>query len=91
MKKSNSTTSVKLVMVAGLLVREDQVEGRRRALAYGRFLKEQLADDQRREDKRLADMGYSPDEITCLRHSNRIRTLENMGLGTSARVRRMSF
>lgn len=34
MKKSNSTTSVKMVMVAGLLVREDQVEGRRRALAY---------------------------------------------------------
>ena len=90
MKKSNST-SVKMVMVAGLLVREDQVSGRLRALAHGRLLKEQLANDQKEQDKRLADEGFSPVEINCLRHSNRIRTMESMGLGTSARVRRMSL
>ena len=84
MKKSKA---VKMVWVAGLLVREDQVQGRLQALARGRNLKAQLAADQKEEERRLADKGYSPSEITCLRHSNRIRTLENMGFGTITRCR----
>ena len=91
MKKSNSKTSVKMVLISGLLVREDQVAGRLRALAHGRALKAMLAADQKEEEKQLADKGFSPEEIACLRHSNRIKTMESMGLGTSARVRRMSF
>ena len=92
MKKStNSNNIVKLVWVAGVQVRADQVEGRLKALAHGRKLKEQLHSDEAEEDKQLADQGYSPSEIACLRHANRVRTMENMCLGTSARVRRITF
>ena len=89
MSTTNSNSSVKLVMVAGMLVRENQVEGRLKALAHGRALKEQLEEDQLEEDKRLADQGYTPSEIACLRHSNRIARMTDMGLGMSTRVRRV--
>lgn len=85
MKKNN----VKLVWVAGIQVREDQVQGRLQALARGRNLKAQLAADQKEEEKRMADKGYSPSEISCLRHANRIKTLENMGFGTITRCCRV--
>lgn len=89
MKSTNSNNGVKMVMVAGMLVREDQVEGRLKSLAQGRHLKNLLANDQLEEDKRLADEGYSPSEIACLRHSNRIARMTDMGLGTSTRVKRV--
>jgi len=74
-------------MVAGLLVREDQVENRLKALAHGRELKSILKADQAEEDKQLKEKGYSPQEIACLRHANRISRLENAGFGTSTRCR----
>lgn len=87
MNAKTNKTSVKMVWVAGLLVREDQVENRLKALARGRNLKKQLLQDQKDEDRRLKDEGLSPEEIACLRHANRIRTMETMGLGTSQRCR----
>ena len=78
----------KLVWVAGVQVREDQVQGRLQALARGHNLKAQLAADQKEEERKLADKGYSPSEIFCLRHANRIKTLENMGFGTITRCYR---
>ena len=83
----NSNSSVKLVWCAGIQIPADKVEGRLKALAQGRALKTLLADDQAKEDKRLADEGYKPEEIACLRHVNRIRQMEAQGFGTSSRCR----
>lgn len=83
---TKNSKSVKMVMISGMLVPESKVEGRLRALAHGRNLKAQLAEDQKKADKRLADDGFSPEDIACLRHANRIKTLENMGFGQSRRA-----
>ena len=80
-------TSVKMVMVAGMLIPESKVEGRLKALAQARNLKKQLLQDQEEENRRLKDKGFSPEDIACLRHANRIRTMEAMGLGVSQRCR----
>lgn len=72
-------------MVAGMLIPESKVESRLKALALGRGLKALLVADQKKIDQQLRDEGYPEHEINCLRHSNRIRTMENMGLGISQR------
>ena len=91
MVTTKSKNSVKMVMISGMLVPESKVEGRLRALAHGRNLKAQLAEDQKKADKRLADEGFSPEDIACLRHANRIKTMEAMGLGKSTRIKRITF
>ncbi|MBR6356213.1 MAG: hypothetical protein IKR92_05105 [Alphaproteobacteria bacterium] len=91
MVTTKSKNSVKMVMISGMLVPESKVEGRLRALAHGRNLKAQLAEDQKKADKRLADDGFSPEDIACLRHANRIKTMEAMGLGKSTRIKRITF
>ena len=91
MVTTKSKNSVKMVMISGMLVPESKVQGRLQALARGRALKEQLAEDQKKADKRLADDGFSPEDIACLRHANRIKTMEAMGLGKSTRIKRITF
>lgn len=79
--------SIKMVMCAGMLVREDQVENRLKSLRRGRELKALLADDEAKEREDLKKAGYSPSEIACLRHANRIRQMESQGFGTITRCR----
>lgn len=80
-------TAVKMVCINGMLIPESKVAGRLKALAKGRELKSMLAEDQAKEDKELADKGYSPSDIACLRHANRIKQMEAQGYGTISRCR----
>lgn len=87
MVTTNNKQTVKLVKIGNMQVPESKVEGRLKALDRGRELKAQLAADQAKEDKELADKGYSQTDINCLRHANRIARLEAQGHGTITRCR----
>ncbi len=84
---TTTKNSVKLVWCAGIQVPENKVAGRLMALARGRQLKSALVADQAEEDRLLKEKGYSSQDISCLRHANRIARLENAGFGTSTRCR----
>ena len=89
MENKKQNNGIKMVMCFGMLIPESRVEGRLKALAFGSNLKNILKKDQAEEERQMADKGYSPQEIACLRHANRIKAMEHMGLGTPSRVRRI--
>lgn len=91
MTKKTNNQSVKLVWVAGVQVPEDKVEGRLRALQVARERKALYnAIEAKRQAEETEDMlkrGYTMAEINCLRHANRIRHMEAIGLGITTRCR----
>ena len=79
----------KMVLISGMWVSLSKAEGRMKALANGRRLKAQLVEDEKQEVENLRKKGHTPEEITSMRHRNRIETMENMGLGQIKRIVRI--
>lgn len=87
--KKMKKTIEKMVLISGVAVPLSKAEGRMKALAFGRWLKAQLAEDEARQEEEWRKKGCNHSEIRTLRHRNRISEMENMGLGQIKRIVRV--